>query len=105
MPESLDILTAAVSLLIPAALLAARFSGRVRQRYFKRLASRDVDAKAKETLLRKDRINELQMQVSILQKQVRKKDTKLQYEVREELLIVRRKVCRYFGVVRSTLYR
>jgi len=45
MAENLDILNAAVSLLIRAALLAARFSGRVRKRSLKRLAGEDVDAK------------------------------------------------------------
>ena len=114
MAENLDILNAAVSLLIRAALLAARFSGRMRQRYLKRLACRDVDAKAREILFLKDRVYQLQMQVSILQKQVRKKGKKPRYEVRERLLILwqmeafqipRRKVSRYFGVARSTLYR
>jgi hypothetical protein len=50
MTETLDILNAAVSLLIKAALLAARFSGRVRKRSLKRLAAMDTDAKAKEIL-------------------------------------------------------
>ena len=40
MADNLEILNAAVSLLVRAALLAARFSGRVRQRSLKRLASR-----------------------------------------------------------------
>jgi hypothetical protein len=55
MADNLDILNTAVSLLIKAALLTARFSARVRQRSLKRLASRDVDAKAKEILFLKDR--------------------------------------------------
>ena len=55
MEEKLDILNTAISLLIRAALLAARFSGRIRQRYRKRLASRDVSANAKEVLFLKDR--------------------------------------------------
>ncbi len=50
MADNLDILNAAVSLLIKAAVLAPRFSGRVRQRYLKYSARRDVDAKATETL-------------------------------------------------------
>jgi len=54
------------------------------------------------------------MQLSILQKQVHKKGKKPRYEVRERLLILwhmeafqipRRKVWRYFGIARSTLYR
>jgi hypothetical protein len=48
--DNLDILNTAVSLLIRAVLLAARFSGRLRQRYLGRLASGDIDAKATETL-------------------------------------------------------
>jgi hypothetical protein len=79
MAENLDILNMAVSLLIRAALLAARFAGRARQRYLKRLASRDGDAKAKEILFLKDRVYQLEMQVSILQKQARKKGKKPRY--------------------------
>ena len=63
MAENLELLNTAVSLLIRAALLAARFSGRVRQRSVKRLASRDVDAKAKEILFLKDRVYQLEMQL------------------------------------------
>jgi putative transposase len=114
MAENLEILNTAVSLLIKAALLAARFSGRVRQRYLNRLASRDVDAKAREILFLKDRVYQLEMQLSILQKQLTKKGKKPRYEVRERLLMLwhieafqvpRRKVTRYFGIARSTLYR
>ena len=114
MAEKLDILDTAISLLIRAALLAARFSGRIRQRYLKRLASRDVSANAKEVLFLKDRVYQLEMQVSILQKHLRKKGKKPRYEVRQRLLIVwdleafqipRRRVSRYFGIARSTLYR
>jgi len=39
MAKNLDIINAAVSLIIKAALLAARFSGRVRKRSLKRLAA------------------------------------------------------------------
>ncbi len=39
MTKNLDIISAAVSLIIKAALLAARFSGRVRKRSLKRLAA------------------------------------------------------------------
>jgi putative transposase len=114
MADNVEILNTAVSLLIRAALLAARFSGRVRQRYLNRLAIRDVDAKVKEILFLKDRVYQLEMQVLILQKQLTKKGKKPRYEVRERLLILRhmeafqiprRKVSRYFGIARSTLYR
>jgi hypothetical protein len=107
MVEQLEIVNAAVSLLVKAALLAARFSGRVRRRSLKRLAARDADAKAKEILFLKDRIYQLETQVSILQKHHRKQGKKPRHEVRERLLILwhleafqipRRKVSRYFGV-------
>jgi transposase len=114
MADNVEIVNAAVSLLVRAALLAARFSGRVRQRSLKRLAAKDADAKAKEILFLKDRVCQLERQVSILQKHLYKKDKKPRYEVRERLLtlwyieafqIPRRKVSRYFGIARSTLYR
>jgi len=114
MVEHLEIVNAAVSLLVKAALLAARFSGRVRRRSLKRLAAMETDAKAREILFLKDRVYELELQVSILQKRLHKKEKKPRYEVRERLLILwhmeafqipRREVSRYFGIARSTLYR
>jgi len=114
MADNYDILNAAVSLLVRAALLAARFSGRVRRRSLQRLAAMDTDTKAREILFLKDRIYQLEMQLAILQKQLRKKGKKPRYEVRERLLILwhmeafqvpRRKVSRHFGIARSTLYR
>ncbi len=69
-------LAIAVSRLIRAALLAARFSGRVRRPSFQRPASRDIDAKTKEILFLKDRVCQLEMQLSILQKERTKKGKK-----------------------------
>jgi hypothetical protein len=112
MAENFDVLNAAVSLLIRAVLLAARFSGRVRQRYLRRLASRDVDTNAKEILFLKDRVYQLEMQVSILQKHLHKKGRKPRYSVRERLLILwhleafqipRRKVSRNFGTGKARI--
>jgi hypothetical protein len=48
MAENLDVLNTAVSLLVRAVLLAARFSGRVRRRGLKQLGAMDADAKAWE---------------------------------------------------------
>ena len=64
MVEHREIVNAAVSLLIKAALLAARFSGRVRKRSLERLAAMDTDAKAREILFLKDRVYQLKMQVT-----------------------------------------
>jgi putative transposase len=114
MAENLEILNTAVFLFTQAVLLAARFSGRVRRRSLQRLASRDVDAKAREILFLKDRVYQLEMQVAILQKQHTKKGKKPRYQVGERFLILwyieafqisRRRVSRYFGTARSTLYR
>jgi len=114
MAENLDVLNTAVSLLIRAASLAARLSGRVRKPGLRRLAAMDTDGKAKEILFLKDKVYQLEMQVSILQEHLHKKGRKPRYERRERLLILlhmeasqipRRKVSRYFGVARSTLYR
>jgi hypothetical protein len=107
MADNLEILNVAVSLLIRAALFAARFSGRVRQRSLTRLAAKDADTKAKEIIFLKDQVYQLEMQVSILQKHLFKKDKKPRYEVRERLLILwhveafqipRRKVSRLINV-------
>jgi len=73
-----------------------------------------ADAKAKETLFLKDCVYQLEMQVSILQKHLDKKGKKPRHQVRERLPILwyieafqipRRRVSRYFGIARSTLYR
>jgi len=45
MTDNFDIPSPAVSLLVKAALLAARFSGRARKRSLKRLAAMDADAR------------------------------------------------------------
>jgi len=74
----------------------------------------EVDAKDKEILFLRDMVEQLQMQVSILQKRIKKKQKKPRYTLRERLFILwqmetyqipRRKVTEYFGIARSTLYR
>jgi hypothetical protein len=113
MNKNSDVITHAVTLLIKAVIMAARFSGRVRKRSLKRLAAMDADTKDKETLFLKDKVYQLQMQVSILQKRLTKRDKSPRYTVRERLLILwhmevqigRRKVTKYYGIARSTLYR
>jgi len=114
MNKNLDIINFAVSMIIKAVVIAARFSGRVRKRSLKRLAAMEVDAKDKEILFLRDMVEQLQMQVSILQKRIKKKQKKPRYTLRERLFILwqmetyqipRRKVTEYFGIARSTLYR
>jgi len=114
MDKHLDITNFAVSLIIKAVVIAARFSGRVRKRSLKRLAAMEVDAKDKEILFLRDMVDQLKMQVSILQKGIKKKQKNPRYTLREKLFILwqmetyqipRRRVTEYFGIARSTLYR
>lgn len=112
--KNVDIVTYAVSLIIKAVIMASRFSGRARKRSLKRLATMDADTKDKECLFLKDKVYQLEMQVSILQKRIKKQQKKPRYTIRERLFILwhmetfqmpRRKVCEQLGVSRSTLYR
>jgi len=48
MPKNLDIITAAVSLIMKAAILAGQWSGRARRRGLEKLAATDADAKDRE---------------------------------------------------------
>jgi len=74
----------------------------------------DADTKDKEILFLKDKVYQLEMQVSILQKRIQKRQKKPRYTLRERLFILwhieifgiaRRKVTEHLGVSRSTLYR
>jgi len=114
MNKNLDIINFAVSLIIKAALIAARFSGRARKRSLSRLATMDINEKDKEIFFLRDMVDQLKMQVSILQKGIKKKQKNPRYTLREKLFILwqmetfqipRRRVTEYFGIVRSSLYR
>ena len=76
MGKNFDIITSAVALIIKAVIMAGRFSGTVRRRSLKRLAAMDIDEKGKENLFLKDKVYQLETQVSILQKRVRKHQKK-----------------------------
>ena len=74
----------------------------------------DIDEKDKEILFLRDMVDQLKMQVSILQKGIKKKQKNPRYTLREKLFILwqmetfqipRRRVTEYFGIARSTLYR
>jgi hypothetical protein len=106
MNKNLGVITHAVTLIIKAAILAARFSARVRKRSLRRLAAMDADTK--------DKACQFEMQVSILQKRIQKRQKRPRYTLREKLFILwhieifgiaRRRVTEHLGVSRSTLYR
>jgi len=114
MDKNLDTITYAVSLIVKAVVLASGFSGRARKRSLKRLARMRAGTKEKELLLLRDKVYQLQMQVSILQKRIKKQQKKPRYTIRERLFILwhmetfqiaRRKVFEQLVVSRSTLYR
>jgi hypothetical protein len=65
MSNNIDIINAAVELIIKAAVLAARFSGRVRKRSLKRLSKMDIDDKDKEIIFLRDKVDQQQMQITI----------------------------------------
>jgi len=73
-------------LLVKGTLLAARFSGWVRQRSLNRLAAKDLNAKAKEILFLMDLVYQLQMQVSILQKHLNRKGQNPRYSAGQQRL-------------------
>ena len=112
MTTNLDITKTAVSLVIKAALLSAQWSGKARRRGLEKLVAMDADAKDKELLFLRDKVHQLQTQVSILQKRIRKREKCPRYTLRERLFILchmetfqipRRRVTEYFGIARSTL--
>lgn len=88
MTNNIEIVNAAVTLIIKAAILAARFSGRTRKRSLKRLSKMDADTKDKELLFLRDKVNQQQMQITILQKGLQKKHTNKRYTLREKLFIL-----------------
>jgi len=114
MDKNRDTITFAVSLILRAAIVAAKYSGRVRKRSLKRLAAMDIDEKDKEILFLIDKIYQLDTQVSILLKRIEKHQKKPRYTLRERLLILwhmetfqipRRKIAKHLGVSKSTVYR
>jgi transcriptional regulator with PAS, ATPase and Fis domain len=99
---------------VKAAILAAGFSGRVRKQSLKQLAGMDINEKDKELIFLRDKVTQLQTQVSILQKALKKQNNKKRYTIREKLFILcymetfqipRRRVTEHLGIARSTLYR
>ncbi len=114
MTKNIEIINVTVKLIIKAAILAAQFSGRARKRSLKRLAKMDINDKDKEIIFLRDKLNQQQMQIAILQKGLQKKNNNTRYTLREKLFILcymetfqipRRRVTEYLGIAKSTLYR
>ena len=114
MTNNVEIVNAAVTMIIKAALLAAQFAGRTRKRSLKRLSKMEANEKDKEILFLRDKVNQQQLQITILQKGLQKKHTNKRYTLREKLFILcymetfqvaRRRVTEHLGIAKSTLYR
>ena len=114
MATNIEIVNAAVVLIIKAPILTARFSGRARKRSLKKLSKMDVDDKDKEVTFLRDKVDRQQLQITILQKGLQKKQTKKRYTLREKMFILsymeifqvpRRRVTEHLGIAKSTLYR
>ena len=114
MATNIEIVNAAVTLIIKAIILAARFSGRARKRSLKRLSKMDAYEKDKEIIFLRDKVDQQQMQITILQKRLQNKHTNKRYTLREKLFILcymetfqmpRYRVKEKLGIAKSTLYR
>jgi len=114
MTNNIDIINAAVALIIKAAILASRFSGRARKRSLKRLSKMDIDSKDKEIIFLRDKVNQQQMQITILQKGTRKRQKNPRYTIRERYFIIchmetfqipKCRITEHLGIAKSTLYR
>ena len=88
MDKKHDAIAFAASLIFKAVIIAAKYSGRVRKQSLKRLATKDIDEKDKENIFLKDKVYQLEMQVSILQKRIQKRQKKPRYTLRERLFIL-----------------
>ncbi len=88
MTENLDIINAAVTLIIKAAILASSFSGRVRKRSLKSLSKMDANDKDKEIIFLRDKVYQQQIQITIFQKGLQKKQTNKRYTLREKFFIL-----------------
>jgi hypothetical protein len=70
MNQNIETITYAVSIIFKAAIVAAKYAGRVRKRSLQRLAAMDIDEKDKEILFLKDKLFLLETQNAILLKRV-----------------------------------
>lgn len=114
MKKQKEIIVFAVSMILKAALLAASWAGRSRKRGLESIAKMSGDEKDKEIVFLRDRIYQLETQITILQKQIHSSSGKARYNLKERLFILwhmeyfqipRRNVTKTFGIARSTLYR
>ena len=108
-----EIITYAVSMILKAALLAARWAGKNRKRGLESIAGLSIDEKDKEIIFLRDLVYQLETRIKIFQKHFPSSSSKQRYTLKERLFILwhmeyfqipRRQVTKTFGIARSTLY-
>ena len=104
----------AIRFLFRAAIFAAHWAGIVRKHALAKIVHMEGEQWNKELFFLHERIRQLETQVSILQKTLKKRSKNPRYTWREKLLVLasmeyfqipRRQVSNYFGVSRSSIYR
>ena len=113
MMKQKEIIVYAVSMILKAALLAASWAGKKRERGLKLIANMPIDEKDKEITFLRDRVYQLETRIKIFQKQIQSHSNKTRYTLKERLFILwhmeyfqipRRQVTKTFGIARSTFY-
>lgn len=113
MTTNIEMISMAVGLIVKSVILAAQFAGRRRQQNLKKLSKMPADERDKEIIFLRDKINQQQMQICILQNGLKNKHTHKRYTPREKLYILhymetfqiaRHRVSEHLGIARSTLF-
>ncbi len=109
----MDVIQAAIPLILKALLLSAQWAGVTRFKQMKNLAEEEDNPEVENQFLR-DRIFQLETELKILRKQGRNKNHKPRYSLRERLWILwykeyfqisTREITKRLGVARSTINR
>ena len=79
-------LEAAIRFLIRAAIFAAHWAGIVRKHALAKIVYMEGEERDKELIFQRERIRQLETQVSILQKTIKKRSKNPRYTWREKLL-------------------
>ncbi len=114
MPQNLDSVYLCLSFLVKTVVLAATWADTARRKAMKKIAAMPIDEKDKEIIFLQEKVSELEAQVSILKKQLKKDTAYPRYSLQERLHVIwhmeyfkipQSKVTNYFGIARSTFYR
>ncbi len=114
MPDTLAIVTEAISLIVKATMYSAQWASAGRKRALAKLVAMTDHDKEREILLLRERIAQQQEIITILRRQIQDRGKKHHFRVRERLAtlwsvtyfeVPRHKVQEYYGASRASLYR